>query len=206
VTAGIYAINDFERGVPVYVGRSKNIERRIKQHLKDWISCERNAILDGCIEAPFIRSKKSLFSLLAIEGLPFDWEVIEETNDLEKAESFWIDELLSSGVQLANGYGTHTMQGRALKLPCPYSEKYGVGPAALCYVTKVRIEQTYLLKRLKRDEPALAEKVVSGELSAHAAAVAAGIKKRLVQIEPTPDGFAKAIEKHLPGWTLVRAA
>ena len=40
---------------------------------------------------------------------------------------------------------------------------------------------TYLLKRLKRDRPDLADKVISGELSAHAAAVEAGFRKK-----PTP--------------------
>lgn len=36
----------------------------------------------------------------------------------------------------------------------------------------------YLLGRLLRDHPELAERVISGELSAHAAALEAGIKKR----------------------------
>jgi hypothetical protein len=42
---------------------------------------------------------------------------------------------------------------------------------------------TYQLKRLKRDRPDLAEKVVRGELSAHAAAIEAGFRKRLTPFE-----------------------
>lgn len=43
-------------------------------------------------------------------------------------------------------------------------------------------DATYILARLRRDEPELAEKVLDGELSANAAAVAAGIRKRYVRI------------------------
>lgn len=63
--------------------------------------------------------------------------------------------------------------------------------------------ETYALKRLKRDAPELAEKVVRGELSAHAAAIAAGFRKKLVQVEPTVEGFDRAIAKHLPDYKLV---
>jgi hypothetical protein len=42
---------------------------------------------------------------------------------------------------------------------------------------------TYILKRLKRDRPDLADKVVRGELSAHAAAIEAGFRKRLTPFE-----------------------
>jgi len=41
---------------------------------------------------------------------------------------------------------------------------------------------SYLTKRLKRDNPELFEKVKSGELTAHAAAIVAGIKKPMVQV------------------------
>ncbi len=49
----------------------------------------------------------------------------------------------------------------------------------------------YTLRRLKRDDPALAERVMSGELSANAAAIEAGFRKR-----PTP------IETALRAWLL----
>jgi hypothetical protein len=52
---------------------------------------------------------------------------------------------------------------------------------------------TYALKRLKRDNPELADKVVRGELSAHAAAIAAGFRKKLTPFE--------TIEKLIPKLT-----
>ncbi len=41
----------------------------------------------------------------------------------------------------------------------------------------------YALKRLKRDNPALAAKVVAGEMSAHRAAVEAGFRRRILTID-----------------------
>ena len=69
--------------------------------------------------------------------------------------------------------------------------------------TRLTNDQTYAIKRLKRDNPELAERVVRGELSAHAAAIEAGFRKRLVQVEPTAEGFDRAIAKHLPDYKLV---
>jgi hypothetical protein len=63
--------------------------------------------------------------------------------------------------------------------------------------------QTYAIKRLKRDRPDLADKVVRGEVSAHAAAIEAGFRRRLVQVEPTVEGFDRALAKHLPEYKLV---
>ncbi len=40
----------------------------------------------------------------------------------------------------------------------------------------------YLLRRLRRDAPELAERVLAGELSAHAAAIEAGIRKRVMPL------------------------
>jgi hypothetical protein len=57
--------------------------------------------------------------------------------------------------------------------------------------------ETYLLRRLKRDRPDLAAKVVAGEMSAHAAGKAAGFVKATIQIQPTVPGFLKAAQAHL---------
>jgi hypothetical protein len=59
------------------------------------------------------------------------------------------------------------------------------------------------LKKMKRDLPDLAQQVVDGEISLNAAAIQAGYRKKKVQVEPTPEGFARAIEKHLPGYRLL---
>ena len=55
-------------------------------------------------------------------------------------------------------------------------------------------DATYILARLRRDEPEMAEKVMAGELSANAAAVQAGIRKRYVRI---PAGDVEAAARKL---------
>jgi hypothetical protein len=62
----------------------------------------------------------------------------------------------------------------------------------------------YALARLKRDSPEMAEKVVRGELSAHKAAVMAGIKKPRWSAPEQPEELAVAIEKKYPGWKMVK--
>jgi hypothetical protein len=57
--------------------------------------------------------------------------------------------------------------------------------------------EAYLLRRLKRDHPELAAKVVAGEWSAHRAAVEAGIVKLVVSHRPTVQGFLRAAQAHL---------
>lgn len=57
--------------------------------------------------------------------------------------------------------------------------------------------EAYLLRRLKRDRPELAARVVSGELTPHRAAIEAGIRTRLAQCPATVEGFWRAIQKHL---------
>ena len=57
--------------------------------------------------------------------------------------------------------------------------------------------ETYLLRRLKRERQDLADKVVAGEMSAHAAAVEAGLRPRLLQYAETVEGFLRGAKKHL---------
>jgi hypothetical protein len=47
---------------------------------------------------------------------------------------------------------------------------------------------TYTLKRLKRDRPDLADKVIAGEMSANAAALAAGFRKKLTRFDRVSNG------------------
>jgi hypothetical protein len=56
---------------------------------------------------------------------------------------------------------------------------------------------TYQLRRLKRDRPDLAKKVVAGEITGNAAAIQAGFRQRLIQHPATVDGFIQAATKHL---------
>jgi len=63
---------------------------------------------------------------------------------------------------------------------------------------------TYCLRRLKRDNPELAERVVSGDLSAHAAAVLAGFRKATWTAPADAEALAVAVARRFPGWVMVR--
>lgn len=65
---------------------------------------------------------------------------------------------------------------------------------------------TYALRRLKRDNPDLAEQVVKGEISAHRAAVMAGFRQETWSAPADPDRLAAAIERRFPDYRLVRVA
>ncbi len=57
---------------------------------------------------------------------------------------------------------------------------------------------TYTLRRLKRDRPDLAEKVVSGEMSANAAAVEAGFRKKSITVPLEVEAAARCLVKPEP--------
>jgi len=63
---------------------------------------------------------------------------------------------------------------------------------------------TYCLRRLKRDNPELAERVVSGDLSAHAAAILAGFRKATWTAPADAEALAVAVARRFPGWVMVR--
>lgn len=55
----------------------------------------------------------------------------------------------------------------------------------------------YKIRRLKRDAPEIAEEVIKGDISANAGFIKAGLGRKKITIEPTVEGFSKAILKHL---------
>lgn len=57
----------------------------------------------------------------------------------------------------------------------------------------------YRAQRLKRDAPALAAKVAAGKISAHAAAVKAGIRRRYIQVRA--DDIDRALSKLIEFYT-----
>ncbi len=57
--------------------------------------------------------------------------------------------------------------------------------------------ETYALRRLKRDRPDLADKVLDGELSANAAAIEAGFRKRTITVTLEPRSIARTLARHL---------
>lgn len=76
-------------------------------------------------------------------------------------------------------------------------------------ITERQDDSTYVLARLKRDDPALAQEVIEGAISANAAAIRAGIRHRYVRVRPddvdqavsvllkhySPDDVAAALER-----------
>jgi len=53
----------------------------------------------------------------------------------------------------------------------------------------------YIISRLKRDNPEMAQKVLSGELSAHQASIKAGIRKEYIQVQATIPAIAAKVKK-----------
>jgi hypothetical protein len=65
-------------------------------------------------------------------------------------------------------------------------------------------DPAYMIARLKRDDPALAEQVVNGELSANAAAIRAGIKRPRAQIlVDNPDDAIRGLLKFFTAAQLI---
>lgn len=80
------------------------------------------------------------------------------------------------------------------------AKKPGPNPNRNLRVTKNSDTDDYVVSRLKRDAPALAQQVVAGELSAHAAAVQAGIRRPRTSIRT--DDVDRAVGKLAEYYTL----
>jgi hypothetical protein len=57
-------------------------------------------------------------------------------------------------------------------------------------------DKDYTIRRLKRDRPDLAEKVINGELSANAAAIEAGFRTKTVTMPLEPKRAAETLKRH----------
>ncbi len=53
----------------------------------------------------------------------------------------------------------------------------------------------YILARLKRDNPTLAQRLIDGEVTANEAAIMSGIRKKYVSVRCDPDGFIRKIKQ-----------
>ena len=66
---------------------------------------------------------------------------------------------------------------------------------------------TYVLARLKRDDPALAQDVVEGTVTANAAAIRAGIRRRYVRVRPDDiDQAMRVLLRHYTRSAIIDAA
>ena len=54
--------------------------------------------------------------------------------------------------------------------------------------------EAYIISRLKRDNPEMAQKVLSGELSAHQASIKAGIRKEYIQVQRNTAKIAEKLK------------
>jgi len=73
----------------------------------------------------------------------------------------------------------------------------GRGKKTACNTRRLYQTRADHLARLKRDRPDLAVRVISGELSANAAAIEAGFRSRTVQVTATVEGFMRAAKRSL---------
>ncbi len=65
--------------------------------------------------------------------------------------------------------------------------------------------ESYTIRRLKRDRPELAEKVISGEISANAAAIQAGFRKKTLTVPADVRAAARVLVKHFDAQELCEA-
>ena len=83
--------------------------------------------------------------------------------------------------------------------PEPAHGRHGRGRPAPNRVDNVNSKggnkSTYALKRLKRDRPDLFRKVVDGKLSANAAAIEAGFRRKTFTVPADVDGAAQALRR-----------
>lgn len=80
------------------------------------------------------------------------------------------------------------------------SARGGPIPSNCCDTTvSEQRDATYVLARLKRDDPDLARQVIDGQVSANAAAIQAGIRRRYVRVRP--DDIQQAIGVLLKHYT-----
>ena len=63
--------------------------------------------------------------------------------------------------------------------------------------------QSYTLRRLARERPDLLDQVEDGVLSPNAAAIKAGFRTRKVQVELSPEGIQRMLNRRMPEWRLV---
>jgi len=64
-------------------------------------------------------------------------------------------------------------------------------------MTRSTSGQNYIIARLKRDNPEMAQKVLSGELTAHQASIKAGIRKEYIQVQRNPIKIVEKLRKAL---------
>ena len=103
--------------------------------------------------------------------------------DAKSALDLMVAECHKEGIDVASQCAIEERQELPVSRP---PRKKGAALSDYNIITKQEgTSATYTLKRLKRDNPELAERVVNGELSANAAAIQAGFRKPTITLQPT---------------------
>ncbi len=84
---------------------------------------------------------------------------------------------------------------RELNEPLPRNGEIGNGRSSFDNVKPTRggNSEAYTLRRLRRDRPDLADRVINRELSSNAAAIEAGFREKSITIPFNPEGAARAL-------------
>ncbi len=91
------------------------------------------------------------------------------------------------------------LRGRVTDLLNPAEGSHGTNQhtSAVGNTKSTENDASYALRRLKRDAPELAQRVLAGELSAHAAAIEAGFRPKTITVPLEPRAMARAIRRRL---------
>lgn len=88
-------------------------------------------------------------------------------------------------------------QARRDQVPAAAKEHVGKGHPSLSFGNTKANEDDYVIARLKRDDPELAIEVIHGNISPHAAAIKAGIRRpRSTFVTDSIDGAMAALLRH----------
>jgi len=166
--------------------------RRIYLHINLPHDCR--CLLDWVVEAQKFRmwektGYKSLEDLiqhgLELDPLQVEWALV----GLKQLKPDWaipFDEAVKTGKLLSKHGGDRKSDA---------AKNQGVDNTLIERGTS---RKAYIKARLERDgKTELLGRVNAGALSAHAAATEAGWRKRMIQHEPTVEGFTRAITRHL---------
>jgi hypothetical protein len=193
MTSGIYALIDQDRGRPYYIGKSRNVERRISAHKTDWNSQYNLGIKKWRFTVPILGKRLSAMGFFSLSGQEFEWELLEETDELDDAEAEYVDLYLCDGVVLTNwspvyarcnGFGSFGPQCERRKF-CDITANIGYPQHAgsILANTTLPLWRIPMIGRLNRDRSDLVVELLFGRLTVRQAAIEAGFRKQATPIQ-----------------------
>jgi len=116
-------------------------------------------------------------------------------------------ETMDKGVQVLDSHGHDgpVSKREALQALAPAPDHVGRGHRSDQITPNRGTGQTYIVRRLKRDRPDLAQRVIDGEMSARAAGIEAGFVHRTQSVRvDDPQSAARALRRHMSAETLAQ--